>query len=78
MDQGNRKKLLKCEAAITEKKEREKSMEKLGSLTPGYTTDLHSPEDGVRKKKRTTSQSSGGIIDLLMKKKGMKSWHDGV
>lgn len=60
------------------KKGREKSMGKLGSLTPGYTTDLHSPQNGVRKKKKTTSRSNEGVIGVLMKKKGLKSWHDNV
>lgn len=63
---------------IKRKNESVKPMRKLGNLTPGYTTDLHSPQDGVRKKKRTSAQSNEGIIGLLMKKKGMKSWHDNV
>lgn len=63
---------------IKRKNERVKPMRKLGNLTPGYTTYLHSPQDGVRKRKKISAQSNEGIIGLIMKKKGMKSWHDNV
>lgn len=51
---------------------------KLGDINTSVS-ELYSSEDGVRKKPRSQKPSEGGgIIDLLMKKLRMKSWHDGV
>ncbi len=59
----------------TEKRARyERSEHRLGSLEPCSVSELHSPTYGVRPKVKT----KGGIIDLIMRKKGMKNWHDGV
>lgn len=66
------------EYLIKDYKKGEKPMRKLGNLTPGCTTCLHSPKDGVRMKKKTSARSNEGIIGLIMKKKRMKSWHDNV
>lgn len=55
-----------------------KPKRKLGDLD-GTVQDIYSPEDGVRRKRRSQKPSEGGgIIDLLMKKRRMKSWHDQV
>ncbi len=55
-----------------------KNRRKLGSLTPGYTTELYSPQDGVRKRVLVPASKNEGIIGILMRKHNMKSWHDNV
>lgn len=51
-----------------------KPKRKLGDIYSSES-DLYSSEDDIRKK---NPESGGGIIDLLMEKKGMISWQDGV
>lgn len=50
---------------------------KLGDLS-SKVTELQSPQNGVRKRKKVRAKDTGGIIGVIMKQKGMKSWHDNV